>query len=369
MIRQALLGAAAVAALAAAPASAVTYAGAGFAIPDGDAAGISRTISIAPDSGFVSHMDLSLLDFGHTWIGDVSGRLTHAGVTVDWLQRTNVANSANVNGDYTFRDGAPVTLDNSAGPDIAPGLYAPDSPFVAFDGTPIGGDWTLTMADNVTIDHGQVGSWGLNIDALDPDTILGSGGRIPDGDSAGITSHINLTTDGLVDDLSFAVLGLQHTWIGDLTGTLSHGGVTATWLQRFPNDLDDLLGDYTFRDDDGLHGITTFGLGSPIPSGTYHGGLLSAFHGMAAAGDWTLHLTDAVNIDTGRFNAWTLDVNTIPSDPGGGVPEPASWALMIAGFGLVGAAMRRRRARADAQRTFRGRRPTAWSAAITQLEA
>lgn len=28
--------------------------------------------------------------------------------------------------------------------------------------------------------------------------------------------------------------------------------------------------------------------------------------------------------------------------PAGGVPEPASWAMMIAGFGLVGAAMRRR---------------------------
>ncbi|OYW83985.1 MAG: hypothetical protein B7Z20_11720 [Sphingobium sp. 32-64-5] len=28
----------------------------------------------------------------------------------------------------------------------------------------------------------------------------------------------------------------------------------------------------------------------------------------------------------------------------GGVPEPASWALLIAGFGLTGAAMRRRRA-------------------------
>ncbi|OYU15929.1 MAG: hypothetical protein CFE37_03605 [Alphaproteobacteria bacterium PA4] len=28
---------------------------------------------------------------------------------------------------------------------------------------------------------------------------------------------------------------------------------------------------------------------------------------------------------------------------GGGVPEPASWAMLIAGFGLTGAAMRRRR--------------------------
>ncbi|THD64539.1 MAG: PEP-CTERM sorting domain-containing protein [Phenylobacterium sp.] len=28
----------------------------------------------------------------------------------------------------------------------------------------------------------------------------------------------------------------------------------------------------------------------------------------------------------------------------GGVPEPSAWALMIAGFGLTGAALRRRRA-------------------------
>jgi hypothetical protein len=30
--------------------------------------------------------------------------------------------------------------------------------------------------------------------------------------------------------------------------------------------------------------------------------------------------------------------------PGGGVPEPAAWALLIAGFGLTGAALRRRTA-------------------------
>ena len=35
-----------------------------------------------------------------------------------------------------------------------------------------------------------------------------------------------------------------------------------------------------------------------------------------------------------------------PPEPTGGVPEPASWALMIAGFGLVGATLRRRRAAA-----------------------
>ena len=45
---------------------------------------------------------------------------------------------------------------------------------------------------------------------------------------------------------------------------------------------------------------------------------------------------------------WTADsTGTFASDsrnqPGGGVPEPASWAMMITGFGGVGALLRRRR--------------------------
>jgi hypothetical protein len=49
----------------------------------------------------------------------------------------------------------------------------------------------------------------------------------------------------------------------------------------------------------------------------------------------------------GRTNAWAFDVLNvneaieIPVD--GAVPEPASWAMLIAGFGLVGATLRRRR--------------------------
>jgi hypothetical protein len=40
-----------------------------------------------------------------------------------------------------------------------------------------------------------------------------------------------------------------------------------------------------------------------------------------------------------------LDVATVTSGAiGGGVPEPASWALMLTGFGAMGAMLRRRRA-------------------------
>lgn len=45
----------------------------------------------------------------------------------------------------------------------------------------------------------------------------------------------------------------------------------------------------------------------------------------------------------GNFNSLWWDVSAVTADSGnGGVPEPAAWAMMLAGFGLVGGAMRRR---------------------------
>ncbi|NJC09692.1 PEPxxWA-CTERM sorting domain-containing protein [Polymorphobacter fuscus] len=45
-----------------------------------------------------------------------------------------------------------------------------------------------------------------------------------------------------------------------------------------------------------------------------------------------------------RFGgSYILLAATADGDPVGGVPEPASWAMLITGFGLVGAAARRRR--------------------------
>jgi hypothetical protein len=46
----------------------------------------------------------------------------------------------------------------------------------------------------------------------------------------------------------------------------------------------------------------------------------------------------------GTLNQQVFDDLTFGSLQPGGVPEPASWAMLIAGFGLVGAAARRRRA-------------------------
>jgi hypothetical protein len=51
------------------------------------------------------------------------------------------------------------------------------------------------------------------------------------------------------------------------------------------------------------------------------------------------------SVDYGT-NQWSPGTWAI-RNTGGGVPEPASWALMIAGFGALGAALRRRRTNAS----------------------
>lgn len=50
----------------------------------------------------------------------------------------------------------------------------------------------------------------------------------------------------------------------------------------------------------------------------------------------------ATGFDPASFGAYTLTIDGPGTVNVAGVPEPAAWMLMIAGFGMVGSAMRRR---------------------------
>lgn len=52
---------------------------------------------------------------------------------------------------------------------------------------------------------------------------------------------------------------------------------------------------------------------------------------------------DTFTVTAVRNNAWVFLSEVSFASKSGAVPEPATWALMIGGFGMTGAAMRRRR--------------------------
>jgi hypothetical protein len=123
---------------------------------------------------------------------------------------------------------------------------------------------------------------------------------------------------------------IGFTWDGDFNGLVAAG-------QKF-----DANGATTLNFTQPLSGLTVIGLhfGGGGPDGVGNGTafyLLDAGTALKAI-DLAYHGSSGVVIySTGHHVA-------PPTDPvNGAVPEPASWAMMIGGFGMVGAAMRRRR--------------------------
>ncbi|MBU6165734.1 MAG: PEP-CTERM sorting domain-containing protein [Alphaproteobacteria bacterium] len=58
----------------------------------------------------------------------------------------------------------------------------------------------------------------------------------------------------------------------------------------------------------------------------------------------SLHLSSLSNAQGGFFEEGSGALPNVPlGGPGGAIPEPASWAMLIAGFGLLGAMQRRRK--------------------------
>ena len=180
----------------------------------------------------------------------------------------------------------------------------------------------------------------------------GAGFSIPDNSPAGITSDISIGADETITDVSVTLFGAQHSWVGDLTATITNGTETAALFVRVGDpggtsgDSSTLDGDYTFADggDDLWAAADAAGFGVAIPVGTYAPSgvadapvsLAGTFGGVSTQGTWTLFMSDAAQGDTGSITGWGISFSS-----GAAIPEPGSLALLGA-MGLACIVRRRR---------------------------
>lgn len=101
--------------------------------------------------------------------------------------------------------------------------------------------------------------------------------EIPDNDHGGIRSMLDVPAGDEVGTVSVRV-AISHTWRGDLTVRLHHGGVSEVLHQRAGGGQDDLALELE----------------------------TSAFAGMDREGEWVLEVVDSARADVGTLDTWAL---------------------------------------------------------------
>jgi subtilisin-like proprotein convertase family protein len=100
---------------------------------------------------------------------------------------------------------------------------------------------------------------------------------IPDNDPAGVTSTIDVSDAAAIASLKVRV-DITHTYIGDLTVELRHGGKSILLHNQEGGSTDNLKEEYTVPD----------------------------FVGASASGAWDLFVADKAGSDVGKLNSWAI---------------------------------------------------------------
>ncbi|RZK24775.1 MAG: T9SS type A sorting domain-containing protein, partial [Flavobacterium sp.] len=119
---------------------------------------VTSTLTVdAIDGVTISDVNVQL-NMTHSYISDVTARLTSPSGTQIILFANKCGNRSNVNAVF---DDAGNTLVCATNPAIT-GVIIPAQALSAFNGQSSAGVWTLTVSDNANGDGGQITSWGLN---------------------------------------------------------------------------------------------------------------------------------------------------------------------------------------------------------------
>ncbi|MFL2623912.1 MAG: M43 family zinc metalloprotease, partial [Flavobacteriaceae bacterium] len=161
-------------------------------LPDGDGDFYTTCVTVDCFEDGQTLEDISqifdlCLNIEHSYLGDLdiiisspngqqtslhsypSGGGTYLGGPIDNFTNDN---DQGVGFDYCFSmaaptllvDGPTVTAGDPASASIAAGDYLPVESFAQLVGSPLNGDWCITIIDNLLIDNGYIFSWDLNFD-------------------------------------------------------------------------------------------------------------------------------------------------------------------------------------------------------------
>lgn len=168
----------------------------------------------------------------------------------------------------------------------------------------------------------------------------GPGFALPD--LVGGSSSLTVVPSFSITDADVSLNALTHTWVGDLTATVTHGAQSAILFARPGSDGtgvgsgNNLDGTYRFDSSAATSFSQSATANAVQPSGTYDtsnpgvagagNSALDVFNGTNSAGLWTLTITDSAAADIGNLGSWTLHL----------VPEPTSLSLLaLAGLALI----------------------------------
>lgn len=121
---------------------------------------------------------------------------------------------------------------------------------------------------------------------------------------ATVSSTLNFTTSGVINDVNVVDLFGTHTWIADLVVTLEspQGTVVTLWEEICDSENDF---DVNFDDATAPGALPC----PPVGGGTYQPqDPLAAFNGENPQGTWKLHVEDVFNLDGGSLNSWGLEI-------------------------------------------------------------
>ncbi|MFV8749601.1 proprotein convertase P-domain-containing protein [Nannocystaceae bacterium ST9] len=160
------------------------------------------------------------------------------------------------------------------------------------------------------------GSCGFNtaqcVNVANPYVACANPGTAIPGSGLGVASSINIPAGGTVTDVNISITAL-HTWVGDLTWTLTKGATNRVMINRVTNGgggcSSDNIG-VTLDDESAGGSVQTQCSAAPpaIGGNRTPNATLNGFDNTSMVGNWTLQPNDLAAGDSGTFQQWCITV-------------------------------------------------------------